>query len=94
MRGMGEFLVREGVWEGNPIRWMRGPKVTPYSRLPKRLRIPVMPGRLRALFGLQIAFLAIMYGVDLDDDLASIVPPELAGLVDDGPERRPRLRRR
>lgn len=37
MRGMGEFLVREGVWESNPMRWMRGPKVTPYSHLPKRL---------------------------------------------------------
>ena len=51
-------------------------------------------GRLRALFGLQIAFLAIMYGVDLEDDLASIVPPELAGLVDDDSERRPRPPRR
>ena len=37
MRGMGEFLVREGIWETNPMRWMRGPKVTPYSRLPQRL---------------------------------------------------------
>ena len=43
-------------------------------------------GRLRALFGLQIAFLAIQYGIDLEDDLASIIPPELAGLVDDGAE--------
>jgi hypothetical protein len=41
-------------------------------------------GRLRALFGLQIAFLAIQYGVDLEGDLASIIPPELAGLVDEG----------
>ena len=46
-------------------------------------------GRLRALFGLQIAFLAIEYGIDLEDDLASIVPPELAGLVDDGTAIRP-----
>ena len=52
-------------------------------------------GRLRALFGLQIAFLAIQYGIDLEDDLASIIPPELAGLVDDGTERiRPRPPRR
>lgn len=47
-------------------------------------------GRLRTLFGLQIAFLAIQYGIDLEDDLASIVPPELAGLVDDGVEEKPR----
>ncbi|MGZ5676939.1 MAG: tyrosine-type recombinase/integrase [Usitatibacter sp.] len=38
MRGMGEYLVREGVWEGNPMRWMRGPKVSPYHRLPARLQ--------------------------------------------------------
>lgn len=47
-------------------------------------------GRLRALFGLQIAFLAIQYGIDLEDDLASIIPPELAGLVDDGADEKPR----
>jgi hypothetical protein len=47
-------------------------------------------GRLRALFGLQIAFLAIQYGIDLEDDLASIIPPELAGLVDDGAEEKSR----
>lgn len=52
-------------------------------------------GRLRALFGLQIAFLAIQYGIDLEEDLASIIPPELAGLVDDGSEpMRPRPPRR
>lgn len=50
-------------------------------------------GRLRALFGLQIAFLAIEYGIDLEDDLASIIPPELAGLVDDGAAIRPVRRR-
>ena len=47
-------------------------------------------GRLRALFGLQIAFLAIQYGIDLEDDLASIIPPELAGLIDDGTDEKPR----
>lgn len=50
-------------------------------------------GRLRALFGLQIAFLAIQYGIDLEDELASIIPPELAGLVDDGTAIRPPRRR-
>jgi len=37
MRGMGEYLVREGVWEKNPLRWMKGPKISPYSRLPRRI---------------------------------------------------------
>lgn len=26
MRGMGEFLVREGIWVRNPLRWLEGPK--------------------------------------------------------------------
>lgn len=38
MRGMGEYLVREGVWLSNPMRWMQGPKLAPYHRLPARLQ--------------------------------------------------------
>jgi site-specific recombinase XerD len=37
MRGMGDFLVREGIWPINPLRWMKGPKISPYSRLPRRI---------------------------------------------------------
>ncbi|MBZ0250461.1 MAG: tyrosine-type recombinase/integrase [Burkholderiales bacterium] len=37
LRGMGDYLVREGVWAANPMRWMKGPKVAPYSHLPARL---------------------------------------------------------
>ncbi len=38
MRGFGDFLVREGLLVDQlPLRWMKGPKVTPYSRLPKRI---------------------------------------------------------
>src|SRR5262245_24005037 len=37
MRGFGDYLVRQGLWRVNPLRWMKGPKVTPYSRLPKRI---------------------------------------------------------
>ena len=37
MRGFGDYLAREGVWTTNPLRWMKGPKVTPYSRLPRRI---------------------------------------------------------
>jgi len=42
MRGMGEFLTREGVWISNPLRWMRGPKLDPYRRLPRRISPTVM----------------------------------------------------
>jgi len=37
LRCMGEFLVREGIWLSSPLRWMRGPKLDPRQRLPKRL---------------------------------------------------------
>ena len=37
MRGFGDFLVRQGLWNINPLRWMKGPKVTPYTRLPRRI---------------------------------------------------------
>jgi site-specific recombinase XerD len=37
LRGFGDYLVREGLWTVSPLRWMKGPKVTPYSRLPKRI---------------------------------------------------------
>lgn len=49
MRGCGDYLVCQGLWklnrlrelnpprETNPLRWIKGPKVFPYSRLPKRI---------------------------------------------------------
>jgi len=37
MRGMGEFLVAEGLWRQDPLRWIKGPKMDPRSRLPRRI---------------------------------------------------------
>jgi len=37
LRGMGEFLVREGVWQLSPLRWMKGPKIDPRSQIPRRV---------------------------------------------------------
>jgi site-specific recombinase XerD len=37
LRAVGEFLVREGVWTSNPLRWMRGPKLQARDRVPRRL---------------------------------------------------------
>ena len=37
LRCMGEFLVRDGVWRSSPLRWMRGPKMDPRQKLPRRL---------------------------------------------------------
>jgi integrase/recombinase XerD len=37
LRSMGEFLVQEGLWRSNPLRWMRGPKMDPRRHLPRRI---------------------------------------------------------
>ncbi|MEI6563572.1 MAG: tyrosine-type recombinase/integrase [bacterium] len=37
LRGMGEYLVSQGVWTKNPMRWIRGPKMDPRSTLPRRI---------------------------------------------------------
>jgi site-specific recombinase XerD len=37
LRGMGEFLVREGLWQVSPLRWMKGPKIDPRSQIPRRV---------------------------------------------------------
>lgn len=37
LRGMGEHLVREGVWTKNPMRWVRGPRLDPRGQMPKRI---------------------------------------------------------
>jgi site-specific recombinase XerD len=73
MRCFGEYLVREGVWSANPLRWMKGPKVTPYSRLPKRIDRTHMEAlwregaSRRGSFSrhLWIAVLALLYGTGL-----------------------------
>jgi site-specific recombinase XerD len=73
MRGFGDFLVRERLWTVNPLRWMKGPKVTPYSRLPRRIDRAHMEAmwreaaRLRGGFGvhLWITVLGLLYGTGL-----------------------------
>lgn len=37
LRGFGEYLVRQGVWPSNPLRWMKGPKLRADSRVPRRI---------------------------------------------------------
>jgi site-specific recombinase XerD len=37
LKSMGEFLVQVGIWRVNPLRWMRGPKMDPRRRLPRRI---------------------------------------------------------
>jgi site-specific recombinase XerD len=73
MRGFGDYLVRQGLWKMNPLRWMKGPKVTPYSRLPKRIDREHMAALWRAAsqrgseYGshLWVTILAMLYGTGL-----------------------------
>ena len=73
MRGFGDYLVRQGLWEINPLRWMKGPRVTPYSRLPKRIDQAHMEALWRAAASrggdysshLWVTILAMLYGTGL-----------------------------
>jgi site-specific recombinase XerD len=73
MRGFGDYLVREGLWTVSPLRWMKGPKVTPYSRLPKRIDRSHMQALWREAGNrrgecsahLWVTVLALLYGTGL-----------------------------
>jgi len=73
MRGFGDYLVRQGLWIVNPLRWMKGPKVTPYSRLPKRIGRVQMEALWRTAANrggafsshLWVTILALLYGTGL-----------------------------
>jgi site-specific recombinase XerD len=73
MRGFGDFLVRQGLWRINPMRWMKGPKVSPYSRLPKRIDREHMEALWREAANhrgdysahLWVTVLALLYGAGL-----------------------------
>lgn len=37
MRDFGDYLVSQGVWKDNPLKWMQGPKLTPFLHLSSML---------------------------------------------------------
>lgn len=73
LRGMGEFLVREGVWRSNPLRWLKGPKLDARRRVPRRIEAEAMERLWAAAAGqrsvyqrqLWTAVLAVLYGTGL-----------------------------
>lgn len=73
MRGMGEFLVREGIWASNPLRWLQGPKLDARMRVPRRIGAEQMEQLWRAAAThrsayyrqLWTAVLAVLYGTGL-----------------------------
>jgi integrase/recombinase XerC len=73
LRCMGEFLMREGLWRSNPLRWLRGPKLDIRSHLPRRISAEVMRGLWEAAAkhrysyhrGLWLALLSVFYGTGM-----------------------------
>lgn len=73
MRGFGDYLVAEGLWLANPLRWMKGPRVTLHSHLPKRIDRAHMEAMWREaaqMHGeftsrLWVTVLALLYGTGL-----------------------------
>jgi len=73
LRLMGEYLVQEGVWRNNPMRWIKGPRLDARGRMPKRIGAE----HLKKLWDassenrndyqqhLSIAVLALLYGTGL-----------------------------
>ena len=90
LRCMGEFLVREGVWLSNPLRWLRGPKLDIRSRLPRRISPEVMRGLWEAAathrYGYHrsvwVTLLSIFYGTGMRR--GDVLPIECFGLVPGG----------
>jgi site-specific recombinase XerD len=37
LRGFGEYLLHHGVWTQNPLRWVRGPRLDPRGKMPRRI---------------------------------------------------------
>jgi site-specific recombinase XerD len=73
MRLMGEYLVQEGVWNKNPMRWIKGPRLDPRGRMPKRIGQEhlkkIWEASTQNCNGYQqhlsIAVLALLYGTGL-----------------------------
>ena len=73
LRGMGNYLVQQGVWTSNPMRWVRGPRIDPRGKLPRRIgrehltRLwdAVLQNRNPYQQHLSLAVLALLYGTGL-----------------------------
>jgi len=73
LRCLGEYLVREGVWSKNPMRWVKGPRLDWRGRMPRRIgkehltKIWEATSQKRGAYQqhLSIAVLALLYGTGL-----------------------------
>jgi len=73
LRCFGEYLVQEGVWPQNPMRWVRGPRLDPRGRLPRRIggehlrQLWEAAPQQRGSYSrqLSVAVLSLLYGTGL-----------------------------
>ena len=73
LRCLGEYLVEEGVWAQNPMRWVRGPRLDARGKLPRRIgaeqlrKLWEATGQQRSNYQkhLAVAALALLYGTGL-----------------------------
>lgn len=73
MRGMGNFLCREGYWQSNPLKWIQGPRQDLRSHLPKRISNQTMQKLWQGASGISnsyrrslcLCILSLLYGTAL-----------------------------
>jgi site-specific recombinase XerD len=73
LRCFGEYLLEQGVWLQNPMRWVRGPRLDPRGKLPRRIgaehlrKLWEQAGQVRGHYQRQlaVAVLSLLYGTGL-----------------------------
>jgi site-specific recombinase XerD len=73
LRCFGEYLVAAGAWGQNPMRWVRGPRLDPRGKLPRRIgtehlnQLWEAAGQQRGQYAKQlaVAVLCLLYGTGL-----------------------------
>ena len=73
MRCLGEYLVEQGIWRQNPMRWVKGPRLDARGKLPRRIgaehlkKLWEATGQQRSKYQqhLGVAMLSLLYGTGL-----------------------------
>jgi site-specific recombinase XerD len=73
LRCFGEYLLEQGIWVQNPMRWVRGPRLDPRGKLPRRIgsehlsKLWEAAGEQRGHYPkhLSVAVLSLLYGTGL-----------------------------
>jgi site-specific recombinase XerD len=73
LRCFGEYLLEQGVWLQNPMRWVKGPRLDPRGKLPRRIgaehlrKLWEQAAQVRGHYQRQlaVAVLSLLYGTGL-----------------------------